>query len=267
MKIGITAIRGHMGTAVAQEAIGNPLFDVTSALVREGYDEVGMDIGKVVGKDSTKTYVTDDLEKFFDEVDAVVDFSSPELTMKCAEMAAKKKKILISGTRGLLEQDMAKLRTYSNSCVIVHSNNMSIGLNLLLNVVEEVASLLHEEYDAEILEMYGRQKMNAPSDTSLSIGKAIARGRGWEFGDVIRRTRDGFLGERGTKEIGFNSVRGGDVVGEHSAIFAAPGEIIEFKHRAFTDLIFVRGALRAAIWSLGRPTGLYNMTDVMAAKG
>ncbi len=264
MKIGITGIRGRMARALALEIISNNLFDISGALVRQGYDEVGEDIGDFLGLDKkTNSLITDDLEKLFDESDAVIDFSSPELTMQCAEMCAKKKKILITGTTGLSDEEKEKLEKFAHGCVIVHSNNMSIGANLLVNLVEETASLLREDYDTEILEMHHRNKKDAPSGTALMLGQAVARGRNLNFGEVSRKIRDGVIAPRETNEIGFAVLRGGDVVGEHTVIFAGMGERIELSHKAASKLIFVNGAIRAAIWAFKKEKGLYNMRDVL----
>lgn len=264
MKVGITGIRGRMSKALALEIINNSLFDISGALVREGYDEVGEDIGDFLGLDKkTNSLITDDLEKLFDESDAVIDFSSAELTMKCAEMCAKKGKILISGTTGLTDEDKAKLHEYAQKCVIVHSGNMSIGINLLLNLVEETASLLGKDYDSEILEMHHRNKKDAPSGTALMLGEAVAKGKNLNFGQVCRKVRDGVIGPREDNEIGIAVLRGGDVVGEHTVIFAGDGERIELCHKASSRIIFVHGAIRATIWAYEKPFGLYSMKDVL----
>ena len=150
-----------------------------------------------------------------------VDFSSSELTMQCAEMCAKKGKILISGTTGLTNEEKEKLKEYSEKCVIVHSGNMSIGINLLMNLVEETASLLGQDYDAEILEMHHKNKKDAPSGTALMLGESVANGRNLNFGEVCRKVRDGNIGPRESNEIGIAVLRGGDVVGEHTVIFSS----------------------------------------------
>ena len=233
MKIAITGIRGRMARALAIEIINNNLFDISGALVREGYDEVGQDIGEFLGLDKkTNSKITDNIEELFENSDAVIDFSSPELFMRCAEIASKKGKILVSGTTGLSDDQMETIQSLSNNCIIVHSGNMSIGINLLLNLVEETASLLRENFDAEILEMHHRNKKDAPSGTALMLGKAVAKGRNLNFGEVCRKVRDGVIGPREENEIGFAVLRGGDVVGEHSVIFAGPGEIIELTHKS-----------------------------------
>ncbi len=256
-----------MARALALEIINNNLFDISGALVRSGYDEVGEDIGDFLELDKkTNSIITDNLEKLFEESDAVIDFSSPELTMQCAEMAAKKHKILISGTTGLTDDEIEKMQTLANNCAIVYSSNMSIGANLLLNLVEETASLLREDYDTEVLEMHHRNKKDAPSGTALMLGKAIAKGRNLDFGEVSKKVRDGEIGPRETNEIGFAVLRGGDVVGEHTVIFAGIGERIELSHKATSRLIFIHGAIRAAIWASGKKKGFYTMQDVLKIK-
>jgi 4-hydroxy-tetrahydrodipicolinate reductase len=267
MKIGITGIKGRMGQALALEIISNNLFDISGALVREGYDEVGEDIGEFLGlENKTNSLITDNLEKLFSDADAVIDFSSSELTLRCAEMCAKKNKILISGTTGLTDEEKEKLEKYSHNCIIVHSGNMSIGINLLLNLVEETSSLLREDYDTEVLEMHHRNKKDAPSGTALMLGQAIAKGKNLNFGEVSRRVRDGVIGPRETNEIGFAVLRGGDVVGEHTVIFAGIGERLELSHKATSRLIFVNGAIRATIWAFKKEKGLYSMQDVLKVK-
>lgn len=264
MKIGITGIRGRMARALALEIINNNLFDISGALVRQGYDEVGEDIGEFLGlENKTNSKITDNLEELFENSDAVIDFSSPELTMQCAEMASKKHKILVSGTTGLTDENMERLHTLANDCAIVYSSNMSIGANILLNLVEETASLLNEDYDTEVLEMHHRNKKDAPSGTALMLGKAIAKGRNLNFGEVSKKVRDGEVGPRETNEIGFAVLRGGDVVGEHTVIFAGIGERIELAHKATSRIIFVKGAIRAAIWASGKKSGFYTMQDVL----
>jgi 4-hydroxy-tetrahydrodipicolinate reductase len=140
---------------------------------------------------------------------------------------------------------------------------MSIGVNLLMNLAEQVAQTLHSDYDAEIFEMHHRDKIDAPSGTALCLGEAVAKGRGLNFGEVSRKSRDGIIGKRETNEIGFCALRGGDVIGDHSVIFAGNGERIELTHKASNRDIYAAGALRAAIWSNGKPQGFYSMQDVL----
>lgn len=266
MKIGITGIRGRMAKALAFEIINNPLLEISSALVREGYDEVGADIGEFLGLEKTGTYVTDSLETFVSISEVIIDFSAPELLMKVAPMVAEKGKKLVTGTTGLSDAELEKLKKYSEECGMVQSYNMSIGANLLFNLSEEAAALLRSEYDTEILEMHHRGKKDAPSGTAIALGKAIAKGKGLDFNAVAKKSREGMIGVRPDDEIGFATLRGGDVVGEHTVIFAGLGERIELSHKATSRIIFVNGAIRAAIWLSGQGNGFYSMQDVLRVK-
>ena len=265
MKIGITGIRGKMARALALEIINNNLFDISGALVRQGYDEVGMDIGDFLGLDKkTNSLITDDIEKLFQESDAIIDFSSPELTMKSARIASKMGKTLISGTTGLNEEEKEELAKLSNSCVIIHSDNMSIGINLLCNLVEEASSILRQEYDTEILDINARNKNEYPSNTSLMLGKSVADGKNLNFGEISRKNRG--CNEdtvRENNEIGFASMRCGDILGDYMVLFAGNGERLELTQRTTSPMAFVKGAIRATIWSSGRKFGLYSMRDVL----
>ena len=265
MKIGITGIKGKMARALALEIINHNLFDISGALVRQGYDEVGEDIGEFLGLDKkTNSLITDDIEKLFSEADAVIDFSSPELTMACAKMASKTGKTLITGTRNLNEEEKEELSKLATSCIIVHSDNMSIGTNLLCNLIEEASSILREDYDTEILEINGRKQGETPSNTALMLGKAIANGKNVDFGKIYRKDRncdDNNIKEE--NEISFSSIKGGDVFGEYSVFFMGNGERLEFSQKATSPIIFIKGAIRATIWSTGKKYGLYSMQDVL----
>ncbi len=265
MKIGITGIKGKMARALALEIINHNLFDISGALVRQGYDEVGEDIGEFLGLDrKTNSLITDDIEKLFNESDVIIDFSSPELTMKCAKIASKTGKTLITGTTGLNEEEKEELAKLATSCIIVHSDDMSIGANLLCNLIEEASSILREDYDTEILEINGRKQGETPSNTALMLGKAIASGKNVDFGKIYRKDRncdDDNIKEE--NEIGFSSIKGGDVFGEYSVFFMGNGERLEFSQKATSPIIFIKGAIRATIWSTGKKYGLYTMQDVL----
>ncbi len=267
MKIGITGINGRMGKTIVKSLGENEFTDLAFGSVRKGSSLIGKDIGEIVGFDKNGILASDDLEQMFDKCDAVIDFSSPELTLECAKLAAKHKKILVSGTTGITESQKQQLAGFSANCVIIWSSNMSIGVNLLINLSEKVAKILHNDYDAEIFEMHHNNKVDAPSGTALSLGEAIAKGRGLNFGEVCRKTRDGIIGKREKNEIGFSSLRGGDVIGDHTVIFAGIGERIELSHKASNRDIYARGAIRAAIWGSGKKNNqgnrLYSMRDVL----
>jgi 4-hydroxy-tetrahydrodipicolinate reductase len=206
---------------------------------------------------------TDNLDEFVKSSEVIIDFSAPALTIDVAKLVNKYGKILVSGTTGLTDDQKQELKNLTGNCVIIWSSNMSIGVNVLMNLAEQVSKTLHNDYDVEIYEMHHKHKVDAPSGTALSLGEAVAKGRNLNFGEVCRKTRDGIIGKRGENEIGFCSLRGGDVIGDHSVIFAGPGERVELTHKASNRNIYALGAIRAAIWSEGKTHGFYSMKDVL----
>jgi 4-hydroxy-tetrahydrodipicolinate reductase len=263
MKIGIIGITGRMGQSVAKTVLTNDLNDISAGLVRLGSSAVGKDIGNIIGVDNLGVVATDNLEELVKNSDVIIDFSNPDLSLQTAALTSKHNKILVSGTTGFSEEQKTQLKNYAQNCAIIWSSNMSIGVNLLMNLSEQVARILHSNYDVEIFEMHHRDKIDAPSGTALSLGEAVARGRNLDFGEVCRKTREGIVGKRGDNEIGFAALRGGDVIGDHSVIFAGNGERIELTHKASNRDIYAVGALRAAIWAAGKPSGFYTMQDVL----
>ncbi|MDA7705393.1 4-hydroxy-tetrahydrodipicolinate reductase [Rickettsiales bacterium] len=263
MKIGITGINGRMGTQIAQLVYQNDITEIAFGLVDKKLGLDGQNIGEIIGIKNINLEANSDIDKLFKNSDAVIDFSAPELSILCAQKAAQYNKIFICGTTGFTEKQKQNLHEASIKTKIVYSTNMSIGVNLLMNLTEKVSKILHEDYDAEIIEMHHRYKKDAPSGTALSLGEAVAQGRGLDFGEVAKRTRDGITGERTKNEIGFASLRGGDVIGDHSVIFASDGERVELTHKASNRIIYAKGAIRAAIWASGQKNGLYSMRDVL----
>jgi 4-hydroxy-tetrahydrodipicolinate reductase len=193
----------------------------------------------------------------------VIDFTAPAATLAHADLAAKFGTALIVGTTGLPASAKAKLKTSAKKTVIVQAPNMSTGVNVLLALTEKLAGVLADDYDIEIVEMHHRHKVDAPSGTALGLGEAAAKGRGVALEKVARRSRDGQVGARPKGEIGFATLRGGDVVGDHTVIFAADGERIEITHKASSREVFARGAVRAAMWAKKKKAGLYSMRDVL----
>lgn len=259
MKVGVTAVRGRIGKLIAYEVYNNNLFDISSALIREGYDEVGRDIGEFLGLNKTNTFITDNINTLFENSDVVVDFSSPKLTLRLADIASEKNKTLISGTRGLTEDNLDILKKYSNNCRIIYSENMSIGLNLLMNLLEKTASLLGENFDINIEEFKNKLDNVNISKTTAEVAKAIAKGRGWE--EIYKKTNNTEIFNE--KQINFASLRGGDKISERTIFFNSLGEELQFKHSITNNLAFVKGVIRAIIWSSGQNNGFYTMRDVM----
>ena len=240
MKIGVVGAGGRMGQMLVRE-------------VERAEDCVL--IGAV--------HRTDHPEPLFDAADAVIDFTIPAASVRHAALAAERGKILVVGTTGLSPADEAALKEAARRASIVYAPNMAVGVTLLTALVERVARTLGPDFDIEILEMHHRHKVDAPSGTALGLGRAAARGRGVALDNAAAFARHGHTGPRKPGDIGFAALRGGDVVGDHTVVFAGDGERIELTHKASGRQIYARGAVRAALWAQDRPPGLYSMFDVL----
>jgi 4-hydroxy-tetrahydrodipicolinate reductase len=228
-----------------------------------GNPAVGSDLGQLIGAGSLGIAVGDDPVALFAQADAVIDFTSPAATRRHAALAAQAEVVYVVGTTGLGAEEQAIIEKAAIQTVVVQAANMSLGVNLLQLVTEQVARALDPDYDIEIVEMHHRHKVDAPSGTALMLGEAAAKGRGVSLDAVARKAREGQVGARPRGEIGFATLRGGDVAGEHSVIFAAEGEQIVLTHKATRREVFAKGAVKAALWGRGKPAGLYSMRDVL----
>jgi 4-hydroxy-tetrahydrodipicolinate reductase len=267
LKIGIIGCAGRMGQMLVRTVAANDRCLVVGGSEQPRSAAIGRDLGLVAGIDALGVSVTDDPADLFTQADAVLEFTSPAATVQHAELAAKKKKIHVIGTTGFEPPQLAALHRAGKQTAIVQAPNMSVGLNLLLRMVEQMAHALDADWDIEILEMHHRNKVDAPSGTALALGRAAAAGRGTDLDHVAKRVRDGITGARRRGDIGFAVLRGGDVVSDHRVIFASEGERVELTHTATSREIYARGALRAALWAQGRPPGLYSMVDVLGLAG
>ncbi|MGB0719440.1 MAG: 4-hydroxy-tetrahydrodipicolinate reductase [Bdellovibrionales bacterium] len=255
IKIGITGCAGRVGSVLIGELQSG---DWNGLELIGGTDR---DIAKYT---DAKFFTTTAAGELFTRADVLIDFTRPEATMTHADLAAKHGKALIVGTTGLTKDNEAKLHQAAQKTPIVYAANMSVGVNILLALVEKAAAALGpENWDIEIFESHHKHKVDAPSGTALAIGKAAASGRNVDLDDVKVTARSGITGERETGSIGFSVARGGDVVGEHTAYFYSAGERIELSHIATNRALFARGALQAAKWINGKPAGLYSMRDVL----
>jgi 4-hydroxy-tetrahydrodipicolinate reductase len=263
MKIGIVGCTGRMGKALVEEILINDNCELSGGAVRTNSDFVGMDVGTLAGLNPVGINACGSIEALFEQSDAVIDFSNPEVSMKCAAVAAENKKIHVIGTTGFTIKEKDQLAEFSKQCPIIWSANMSIGINIISAITEQVAAILDDSYDIEIVEMHHCHKVDAPSGTALLLGESAARGREVALGDVACRSRDGIIGARPRGEIGFSTIRGGDVVGEHTVMFAGDGERIEVTHKASSRKVFAKGAVRAALWAKNKSSGFYSMKDVL----
>jgi 4-hydroxy-tetrahydrodipicolinate reductase len=266
MRIGVIGCAGRMGRASLREVLATPGVELSGGVERPGHPAVGEDLGVLAGLDPIRQVAGDDVAALVAASQVVIEFSTPEATLanasKCAELGCAH----VIGTTGLEGDQERELRHHAARTAIVWAPNMSVGVNLLLGLVEQVARTLDPAFDIEILEMHHRQKVDAPSGTALALGRAAARGRGVELDEVAVRSRDGITGARSSGEIGFAVLRGGDVVGDHRVTFAGAGERIELAHLASDRGIYSRGAVRAALWAATQPPGLYGMGEVLGLR-
>lgn len=262
-RIGIAGCAGRMGQMLVREVVSLAGCTLSAAQERSGHDWVGCDIGEMTGLGKIGVKVGDDAIALFAGSDAVIDFTTPAASVINAGFAAQSHTVHVIGTTGLSPEQEDELYAAARHAAIVWAPNMSLGVNLLFALTQQVAQALGPEFDIEIVEMHHRAKVDAPSGTALALGKAAAEGRGVDLNKAAVRVRDGVTGVRPAGSIGFATLRGGDVVGDHTVIFAGDGERIELTHRATSRQVFAKGAVRAALWARGKPPGLYTMRDVL----
>jgi 4-hydroxy-tetrahydrodipicolinate reductase len=263
LRIGVAGCKGRMGRMLVQAVAESDGAMLAGGTVRPGDAWAGQDLGEAAGLGRADAPVVGDPLELFARADAVIDFTTPELTVKHAELAAQSHVALVIGTTGLDEEQQASIRRAARHTQIVQAPNMSLGVNLLLGLVQQVAAALGPAYDIEISEMHHRHKKDAPSGTALALGRAAAAGRNVVLDQVAERGRDGLTGARTSGHIGFAALRGGDVAGEHTVTFAGPGERVELSHKASSRAVFGQGAVAAALWAHRRDPGLYSMQDVL----
>lgn len=259
----ITGASGRMGQMLISTVQASDKLKLVGVTERPGHDWAGKDLGVAMGGVETGVPVTDDLIEVIAKAQAVIDFSTPDASVATAELCAQARAVHVIGTTGMGEAHLTKIAAAARHATIVQAGNMSLGVNLLVKLTQKVAAALDEDFDIEVVEAHHHHKVDAPSGTALMLGEAAAQGRGVSLGDVRDSGRDGITGARKRGDIGFTAIRGGDVVGEHDVIFAAPGERIVLRHLATDRAIFARGAVKAAIWGQGKGPGHYDMMDVL----
>jgi 4-hydroxy-tetrahydrodipicolinate reductase len=263
VKITVLGCAGRMGRAVMAEVLAADGLTLCGGLESSGHAVLGQDLGRLAGAEPIGIAASDD-EHVIAAADVAIEFSTPEVTVRHAGISAAHGTAHVIGTTGLSTEQAAELGQAAARTPIVWAPNMSLGVNLLLRLTEQVARALGPEaFDIEIVEIHHRHKVDAPSGTALALGEAAARGRGVALEQAAVRGRDGLTGARRAGTIGFAALRGGDAVGDHSVIFAGTGERIELVHRASDRRIYARGAVHAARWAGGRAPGLYGMADVL----
>jgi 4-hydroxy-tetrahydrodipicolinate reductase len=263
MRLIVTGAAGRMGRMLVKAIEETPGVMLAGAIERGGSPALGEDAGLLAGVGATGVKISDDPLAALLGAEGVIDFSAPAASIEIAALAAQARIAHVVGTTGLSEDDLASLAAAARHAPIVRSGNMSLGVNLLAKLVREAARALGQEFDIEIVEMHHRMKVDAPSGTALLLGEAAAEGRGLALNEHSERGRDGFTGARHPGAIGFASLRGGTVIGDHSVLFAGNGERIVLSHHAEDRALFARGAVKAALWARGRKPGLYSMADVL----
>ncbi len=263
VRMAVMGASGRMGQMLIRLIDESDIAVLAAAVEREGHPWLGQDLGLVTGTGPRGLIVTADWADALAGADAVIDFTTPSVSVALAAQAASAGVAHVIGTTGFSAEDLEQIAQAGQAGRIVRAGNMSLGVNLLVTLTRQVAAALGSEYDIEIVEAHHRHKVDAPSGTALMLGAAAAEGRDVRLEDVADRGRDGITGAREEGAIGFHAIRGGDYVGEHDVIFAGDGERIVLRHVASDRALFARGALRAAIWAQTQGPGEYSMLDVL----
>jgi 4-hydroxy-tetrahydrodipicolinate reductase len=265
MKIAIAGASGRMGRMLIETVLNESDAELVGALDRPGAPELGQDAGAFLGK-TTGVVLTDDIERVFADADFLIDFTRPEGTFVHLEAAVRHNVKMIVGTTGFDDAQKAQLRAAGEKIAIVFAPNMSIGVNVTLKLLEFAAKQFAQGYDIEIVEAHHRHKVDAPSGTALAMGEVVAKALGRDLKDCAVYGREGVTGERDPSTIGFAAIRGGDIVGDHTVLFAGIGERIEITHKSANRLSYAQGALRAARFLASRDTGFFDMQDVLGLR-
>ncbi len=263
MRLVVVGAAGRMGQALVRAVHRTPGVTLAAAVEREGAPSLGQDAGLAAGLGPIGVPIADDPLTAFAKAEGVLDFTLPAASVAFAGLAAQARLVHVLGTTGLSPEDFQKLHAASRHSVLVQSGNMGLGVNVLAVLVQQAAKALGLDYDIEIVEMHHRMKIDAPSGTALLLGEAAAKGRGIDLASCSAKARDGHHGVRKEGDIGFASLRGGTVAGEHSVVFAGPGERITLSHSAESRDNFANGAVTAALWGRGRKPGYFSMKDVL----
>lgn len=262
-RIAITGANGRMGKILVEATVKSDFASLNAALVRPGSSLVGVDAGELAGVGRQSVNIGDNLADVINDFDAIIDFTTPEATLANAALCAEHGKPMVIGTTGFSDEEKAQLLSYQSRIPLCLAANFSTGVNLCFKLLETAARVMAAESDIEIVEAHHRHKVDSPSGTALRMGEVIADTLGRDLKQVAVYGREGITGARDHDTIGFATVRGGDVVGEHTVMFLADGERVEITHKASSRLAFGNGAVRAAAWLMEQPPALYDMQDVL----
>ncbi len=267
VKVVVTGAAGRMGTQIVRTVRATEGMGISGAVERPGAHGVGQDAGVLAGIGPIGVVVVDDLAKSLAGADVVVDFTSHEASARHAEVCAERGVPAVIGSTGFTPEAKARVAAAAKKVPVVLAPNMSVGVTVLFELVRQAAKVLGDGYDVEIVEIHHKKKRDAPSGTAVRLGEVAAEALGRDPKDALAFARHGILGERPPWQIGVQTLRGGDVVGEHTVFFCGEGERLELTHRAASREQFARGAIRAAQWVVGRPPGLNDMADVLGLRG
>lgn len=264
VKVIVAGASGRMGQRICAMVHQHPALELAAGFEQPGNPAVGMDIGLCAGIGNLGVLIADSLESIIDQGDVIIDFTFHKATMEFAGIAQKHGRAMVIGTTGLTPEELAELKRLAESGFpCVQAPNMAVGVNVLFKLAEKTARILGDDYDVEIVEAHHRHKKDAPSGTALKLGEMAAKGLGRNLAEVGVYERHGMIGERTEQEIGIQTIRAGDIVGEHTVYYAGAGERIEITHRAHSRDNFAKGAAKAAAWVSGRANGMYTMFDVL----
>ena len=266
VRVAVTGAAGRMGRALIEACQQAEGVKLGAAIERQGSSVIGVDAGELAGVGRLNVPVVDSLAAVTGDFDVLIDFTRPEVTLANLAVCHKAGKKMVIGTTGLDDVQKAALREAADSIAIVFAPNMSVGVNLCLKLLDLAARVLGDEVDIEIIEAHHRHKVDAPSGTALRMGEVVAAALGRDIKECAVYGREGNTGERDRKTIGFETIRAGDIVGEHTVMFASLGERVEITHKASSRMTFAKGAVRAAGWLMRHPKGLFDMQDVLGLK-
>lgn len=266
VKIAVCGAAGRMGGRIivaVNEAEGAEL---SGAMERPGHPMLGMDAGMLAGTGSLGVKISDDINAVVEGCDVLIDFTTPKVSLKNLEVCGLKKKAIVIGSTGFTPEERALAKELARDIPVVLAPNMSVGVNVCFKVLADIAKILGDDFDVEIVEAHHKLKKDSPSGTAVRMGEVVAEALGRDYNKVANYHREGICGERTREEIGMQTIRGGDIVGEHTVYFIGMGERIELTHRAHTRDMFSRGSVRAAKWVVGQKPGLYDMQDVLGLR-
>lgn len=266
-RVAIAGASGRMGRQLIQASFDDNQIELGAVFERVGSSLLGADVGEFAGLMRNGVKVSDDFAKENDKFDVLIDFTSPDGTLHYLDFCRKYKKSMVIGTTGITASDKKKINMASTEIAIVMAANFSVGVTMLLKLLEKVTRVMGNHTDIEVTEAHHKHKTDVPSGTALAMGEIIATALGQDLKDCIVYSDGNKIGERKSGKIGFTSIRAGDIVGEHTALFIDEGERLEITHKASNRTIFARGALRAASWLNDKPAKLYSMVDVLGMNG